>query len=412
MLYLSKTLGCKVYGKKANFIGTLKDFTVSLHNGYPPVTGLVLKTSKEEMILRWDLVNSIEESQVLLSATAEELKTYCPGQTDIYLSRDVMDKQIFDIEDRKLIRVQDIQLARIDGYIRAIAVDVSIRAIVRRLGFEALVSGFKQKMQPKLIDWKSLSFLGVEDHDIKLRVMSKKVEMLHPADIADIVSELSPEHRTEILQALDEEIAADTIEELDPKYQASAISGLDSKKASEILEEMEPDEAADVIADLPKKKAQELLSLMEADEALEIKQLLKFPEDSAGGIMTTDYVVVREDFSAQECMVVIREQGRDIGTIAYIYVVDKEGVLIGVFSLKDLIMAGPNDVVKDFMHQSVIAVTLLEEQTEVAKLVAKYDILAVPVVDDKKRIKGIVTIDDALDVIIPTKWKKRFPRIY
>ena len=413
MFFLSKLQSSKIYDLKGTLIGNLKDIVVSVYEGYPPVTELIAKhDGKNEFRIPWKNIRSFEESEMFLNCQVVDLETGSRKEDEICLIRDILDKQIVDTEGRKLIRVQDIQLARVDDSLRVMAVDVSVRAILRRLGFENLVPGFKDKLQPKLIDWKSLSFLGVEEHDIRLRVINKKLEVLHPADIADIVSELSPEQRTQILQALDQDVAADTIEEMHSSYQASALAGLESKKASEILEEMAPDEAADLIADLPPQKAKELLGLMRVDEAYEIKQLLKFPENSAGGIMTTEFVMVPEDFTAEDTVKRIREKGDEIDAIFYIYVIDKESVLKGVFSLKGLIMADPKSPVSDFMVQNVISVGLLTEQTEVAKLVSKYDILAVPVVDEKKRIKGIVTIDDALDVIIPTKWKKRFPRIY
>jgi len=413
MFFLSKLLSSKIYDLKGNMVGNLKDLVVSLYNGYPPVVDVISKgDAKNDFRIPWKLIRNFEESEMFLSCQASELVSGTRGEDEICLVRDILDKQIVDTEGRKLIRVQDIQLARVEDTLRVMAVDVSVRAIFRRLGFEMLLPGIKDKLEPKLLDWKNLNFLGVEEHDIRLRVISKKLEVLHPADIAEIVSELSPDQRTKILQALDQEVAADTIEELHPSDQANTIASLESKKASEILEEMAPDEAADLIADLPPNKATELLGLMKVDEAYEIKQLLKFPENSAGGIMTTEFVSVPDDFTAEDATKRIREKGDELDTISYIYVVDKEGALRGVFSLKQLIIADPKAVVTDFMQTNVISVTLLSEQTDVAKIVAKYNILAVPVVDDKKRIKGIVTIDDALDVIIPTKWKKRFPRIY
>jgi len=413
MLFISKLISNKIYDVKGSPVGGLKDFIVSLYNGYPPVINMIAKREgKGDYRIPWKKIRSFEESEIFLSCQIDDLTPDFKNDEDVYLVRDILDKQIVDTEGRKLIRVQDIQLARVEDVLRVMAVDVSVRGILRRLNFEKFALGFKDKLQPKLIDWKNLSFLGVKEHDIRLRVINKKLELLHPADIADIVSELTPEQRTQVLQALDQDLAADTIEEMESPHQANALADLESKKASEILEEMAPDEAADLIADLPPGKASELLGLMKVDEAYEIKQLLKFPENSAGGIMTTEFVMVPEDFSAEDTIKRIREKGNEIDTISYIYVVDKENVLKGVFSLKGLIMADPKSLVIDFMKQNVISVNLLTEQTEVAKMVSKYDILAVPVVDDKRRIKGIVTIDDALDVIIPTKWKKRFPRIY
>jgi magnesium transporter len=413
MFFLSKLLDKKVFDLKGAHQGSLTDLVVSLYNGYPPVNSIIVKSNgKKGLRVPWKSVRSFEESEIFLSCQFTDLADDVAKEEEIYLVRDILDKQIIDTEGRKLIRVQDIQLARVEDTMRVMAVDISVMAILRQLGLESFIGKFSEKLKPRLIDWKNLSFLGVEENDIRLRIENQKLELLHPADIADIVSELSPEQRTKVLQALDQDVAADTIEELHPPFQANAIAGLESKRASEILEEMAPDKAADLIADLPPGKATELLGLMKVDEAYEIKQLLKFPENSAGGIMTTEYVAVPDDFTAEETIKRIREKGHELDTIVYIYVLDRENALRGVFSLKQVIMADPKSVVTEFMQRNVISVGLLTEQDEIAKLVSKYDILAVPVVDEKQRLKGIVTIDDALDVIIPTKWKKRFPRIY
>jgi len=181
---------------------------------------------------------------------------------------------------------------------------------------------------------------------------------------------------------------------------------------ADVLEEMEPDEAADLLAELPKQRSEGLLELMEKDEAKDVKKLLEFPEESAGGIMTTDYISLPPDINAAEAIKRIRKLSTEVETFFYIYVVDKKKRLVGVFSLRDLILAKSDALVKDFMDKKVTSVTLKTNQDDVAQVIAKYDLLAVPVVDELRVLHGIVTSDDALDKIIPTTWKKRLPRFY
>jgi Mg/Co/Ni transporter MgtE len=175
---------------------------------------------------------------------------------------------------------------------------------------------------------------------------------------------------------------------------------------------MAPDNAADLLADLPQEKAQELLNLMEKEEAHDLRQLLAYPETSAGGIMTTEYMAIPATLTAREAIEQIRKEEPEAETIYYLYVVDEEGHLLGVFSLRDLIVAAPEAKVTTFMIGNVIKVEAMTKQEEVAQLIAKYNLLAIPVVDKGDHLQGIVTVDDAIDVVIPTAWKKRFPRIY
>ena len=205
---------------------------------------------------------------------------------------------------------------------------------------------------------------------------------------------------------------ADALEQVETEFQASLIEDIDDERAADILEEMEPDEAADLLAEIPAERSQRLVSMMEKEEADEVRHLLTFPEDSAGGIMTTDYAVVPPDVTAEQAIKILRETAAGIETVLYVYVTDTEYHLIGVVSLTNLVFSDPGVLVRDFMDDRVKKVNALDDQDDVAQIITKYDLLAVPVVDDQNIIQGIVTADDALDKIIPTAWKKRLPRFY
>ena len=175
---------------------------------------------------------------------------------------------------------------------------------------------------------------------------------------------------------------------------------------------MEPDEAADLLGDLPKDRKEDLLALMEKEDADDVRKLLAYPEESAGGIMTTEFASIPPDLTAAEAIQVLRGMADEVETMFYVYVVDKEQHLIGTFSLNNLIFAAPGQMVSEFMTDRIITVNLTDDQETVAQIVSKYDLLAIPVVDDQNHLHGIVTADDALDKIIPTAWKKRLPRFY
>ena len=247
---------------------------------------------------------------------------------------------------------------------------------------------------------------------MRLRVPGDKLSDLHPADLAELISDLNRSESREILETLDVKMVADTLEEVEPDFQASLVENMTNEKVADVLEEMAPDEAADLLAELPEDRSQELLELMEDEEAEDVRELLTYPEESAGGIMNTEFVAARPDWTAAETMEFLRHNPSEAETIYYIYVTDEPGHLLGVFSLRGLVMADPNLRVTEFMEDRVVSVNLLDSQDDCAQLVSKYNLLALPVVDKDNVIHGIITADDALDKIIPTAWKKRLPHYY
>ena len=224
---------------------------------------------------------------------------------------------------------------------------------------------------------------------------------LHPADLATIIDQLAPRDRAGVLASLDDEDLADTIEEMEPETQVEVLEDLEPARAADILEEMSPDDAADLVADLSETARDEILALMEREEAAEVAELLSYPEDTAGGIMTTEFVAVPEHLTAAQTIDRLRELEPDAETIYYVYVTDDDGRLVGVLSLRDLIVARPDREISEVMIREPIVVDVLADQDHVAEIVAHYNLLAVPVIDDEGRLAGIVTIDDAIDTVLP-----------
>lgn len=215
-----------------------------------------------------------------------------------------------------------------------------------------------------------------------------------------------------LLDSMDIEHLADALEEVEPEFQASLLQEMSDERVADVLEEMSPDEAADLLAELPAERSEDLLELMEDEEAKDVRLLLSYPEDTAGGIMTTDFASIRPGLTAAKAIEAIRSQEPDAESIFYVYVTDEEEHLLGVFSLSDLVLAKPNTLVSSFMHQKVVSASALTKQEILAQLIAKYNLLTIPIVDHENRLLGMVTADDALDKIIPTAWKKKLPRFY
>lgn len=221
----------------------------------------------------------------------------------------------------------------------------------------------------------------------------------HEADIAEWIEELEDDERELVFGLMEAERAAEVLGELELETQADVISDMDPEMAGHILDEMPTDEVADLLAELTPEEQGEILSEMDTEEAADVRELMEHEPDTAGGIMTTDFITVFQEMTAQEAIEHLRDVGPDAETIYYVYVVDDVERLMGVLSLRDLIVAPPYRSVREIMRTKVLSVRVDEDQEEVARVVSKYDLMAIPVVDVQDRLVGVITVDDVLDVM-------------
>ena len=416
MLYLSQVIGRPVRDRNDEPIGKVADLIVAVGDKYPPVTGLVVETDRRRIFLPWTSVDRLDDSGAKLSTLTMDLGKFHQRPDEILLRADLMDKQIVDIDGRKVVRVNDLRLDEVEGALHLVAVDVGAAGLLRRLGVEGgmrtIARNLRVQVPEKYIDWEDVDPVETSIASIKLRVPHAGLAELHPADLATIIDQLAPRDRAGVLASLGDDAVADAIEEMEPETQVEVLEDLEPGRAADILEEMSPDDAADLVADLSQTTRDEIFALMEKDEKAEVQELLGYPEDSAGGIMTTEFVAVPAHLTAAETIDMLRQLEPNAETIYYVYVTDDDGRLVGVLSLRDLIVAAPDTLIGDVMIKEPVAVGVLADQDEVAEVVAHYNLLAVPVIDDDGRLAGIVTVDDALDTVLPTAWKRRLPRLF
>lgn len=412
MRFLSEIMKKTVVDLDGNKIGKFKDFIVSVNVLYPVVEAVSIRTSrKDDIIVSWEDIDHINK-EIMLKVKFKDINEYKLKKRDIGLVNEVLDKQVVDLEGKKIRRINDLRFSTARGYYRLIGVDISFKGILRRLGLEKIATGLRINLQEDYISWKDVDILESDISRLKLKVPEYSLKKLHPADIAEIVDQLSINDSINVLNSLDEEIAADTLEEISPERQVSLFEEMESRKAANLLEEMSPDDAADLIGDLSEDRAQELLEMMDPEEAKDVEHLLKYPEDTAGGIMTTEFAAVPDDFTTRQILNKLREIAREVESLYYIYALSKSGDLTGVISFRELLLADPDQKLSEFMQRDVIAVDVMEEEHEVAKKIAKYNLIALPVVEDENKIKGVITIDDAIDIVLPTAWKKQVPRMF
>jgi magnesium transporter len=414
MAFLSEILGHPVTDLDGRPVGKLTDVIVRPWAEFPhPLIEAVAIDLKggEIQYLPFSAVAALLTPVIPLKYRGDDVPLFELKENDILLSRDVLDKQIIDTDGARVVRVNDVELVRVNGTIYVSNVDVSWLGIIRRMGLVGLAHLLASRSKQKGISWDDVELMR-RDQSMQLRVPAKKLHDLHPADLAEIVSDLNRLESGQLLDSLDVKHLADTLEEVEPEFQAELVEHMTDEKVADVLEEMEPDEAADLLGDLPQERKEDLLALMEKGDADDVRKLLAYPEDSAGGIMTTEYASIHPDLTATDAIQILRGMADEVETMFYVYVVDENEHLIGTFSLNNLIFAPPDQKVSEFMTDRIITVNLTDDQETVAQTVAKYDLIAIPVVDDQNRLHGIVTADDALDKIIPTAWKKRLPRFY
>jgi magnesium transporter len=392
-------------------IGKLKDIIVGIGEPFPAVLFLVVANSKNTYLLPWDQVNLFNRRVITVNRRECDLKPSLPLPTDILIYRDLLDKQIVDINGAKLVRVNDLELGDVKGKLCLVAADIGLRGLLRRLGVEKrgekLLLLFKYKLQHKLISWHYVQTIEPKVARLTLTVSGHKVSSMHPADLAEIISEVSQKERTAIFGTLDVDTAAEALHELEPRVQVDIIDDMSKERASDILERMPPDEAADVLGDLPESKAQELINLMEKEGAEDVQELLEHEDDTAGGLMTTEYLAYPPDMTVEEAIKELRLEAPDVETIYYLYVLDREERIIGVLSLKHLILASSRSLLRDIMITPAKTLSLDAEKKDVAEFISKYNLLAAPVVDENMVMRGIVTVDDVLDFLLPTASRKK-----
>jgi len=407
MIYLTRMLGKPVVDAGGEQIGTISDIAISTGEVFPRVTSLAFTgPGKTPFMLSWrKFVAGVHEDRIMLSVPRAELRFSYLQPDEVLLSHDLLDKQIVDTQGMKVVRVNDLKLSESRGQLRLLGAEVGVRGVLRSLWppletAAVAVSGlFGRPMAESIIAWNYMDLLERDLSHVKLSVTHKRLHELHPADVADVLEQLSPSQRARVFEHLDNDQAADAISELEDELQADVLDDLSDERASDILEIMDPDDAADILGDLSYDKAETLLHLMGVREARTVRKLLGYKEKSAGGIMTPEVTTVTEDMTVQQVLTQLRGGAGDLGDIYYIYVVGPKRVLDGVISLRDLIVSSPETRVADIVERELFTVGPDDDQEQVADMMSKYDLLALPVVDESGRILGIVTVDDALDVM-------------
>ena len=409
MNYLSEMLKLPVLDVDGEKLGVVNDFGIATGEVFPHVTSLAFRgPGKTPFMISWrKWVDRIDETGVHLKTSATEIRFSYLQPTELLLARDVLNKQIVDTQGMKVVRVNDIKFSMSgENQLRLLGAEVGARGLLRAISpaLEHIVEGFMKHLGKPLgediIAWSYMDLLDRSTKNIQLSVSHKTLGELHPADIADIIEQLDPRLRAQVFAQLDTAQAAEAISEFDDdELMTEMLEGLSDTDASSMLAMMDPDDAADLIDELDYEKAEKLLRLMGVKEEKAIRNLLGYEDNTAGRIMTSEFVSLPATATVGDAIEAIRELDEDFESVYYVYTEDPSGMLTGVLSLRTLIVADRDATLGQLAYRDLVYVSPDEDQEDVTDEMTKYDLVAIPVCDENRHILGIVTFDDAMDVM-------------
>lgn len=406
MLHATELIGAETYDSFGNFVGRVREMFIVPDEQPNRISRLLIGRGKyRPLIARFDQIDSVAPGRLKLTTDESALELYHPNEAWLAVQKDLLDQQIIDTNGRKVVRVNDVELAdtRVNGNteLRLTQVDVGLPGAVRRLLQGVVppmgIRRIQQKLPKRTILWEFVNLIEPDPlRRVKLRLSSDKLSKLHPADLADIMEELSPGERQSIVDSLDEETAAETIAELDKRLQTQVLEQLDPEKAADIIEEMNPDEAVDLMQSLEPAKSQEVLEEMEHREAAEMKQLMKFEENTAGGMMNTEIVVVGEDATRGEVVDYIRFHEISLDQLDNVVLINKDAALAGTVPVARLILADGEQRMAELAFEPLVSIKPDASDKDVFEIFDKYNLRSLAVVNNESVPIGAITVDDVV----------------
>jgi magnesium transporter len=409
-LALTELLGATVYDP-SGAAGRVREVTLAPQEDRSRIASFIVKTKAGNRVLPFASVAAINGG--IRSATTSGDWPSVNGTEGLFLlERDLLDQQVIDVNGRKVVRVNDVDLewdAQRDvgsahPVLRVLSVDVGARGAVRRLlrgvAPRIALNALLAKIPPRNIPWKFVDVIETDPaRRVKLKISHDGLAKLHPADIADIVEDLAPDERQAVFQTLDQETAAEALEEVEPKVQKAIVESLDSERAAEIVEEMDPDAAADLLGDLSEDRTEQILVQMEPEAQQEVVELLEHREETAAGRMTTEFLALPMGATVQNAIDSLREFEGGVEAVSTIYLVDSHGTLVGAVPLARIVLASPTTPMLSLHLEPLVRVHEGVEEAEVAELFDKYNLQTLPVVDEHNKLTGVITSDDVISML-------------
>lgn len=414
--FLSEVLGKKVYDEYGEYVGKLWDIYVTADESYPRAIGYKIKKGGEYINYEFKTIDFYKDEEGRrIVIKVKVVKDTIMRKYSYLLSKNLLDKQIVDINGKKLVRVNDLRMAQIGGELKVIAVDTGFMALSRRLGIAGLVGGFyrltEKKPSENYIMWNDVESLEMVNDNLKLTVPYKKLSSMHPADLADILEDMDFNYRKKVFESLDEDLAADILEEIEPDIQADILENLSDDKTSEVLDSMPIDEIADILDEVDEETAEKILLNMGKEDAEEVRALMGYSDEIAGSIMNKDFISFNVNITLNETLDIMREMSPEDEVVNYIYITDNEGKLEGFVPLKDLIFMPPDKKLKDVMDKNFVSIKDSDKLDDAVEISSKYNLISLPVLDKENKLCGVILINDLIDEVLLPAWKKKFKKV-
>jgi magnesium transporter len=413
MIYFTELENLPTHDAKGEYLGHLVDLAINpSQNSFQVAYFYVMTPKKTLLCIPHDQISTISVRAAQTSIPASEIHSAVPDEGLICIKKDVLDQQIIDVNDQKVVRVIDVDFDIQPNHkhteLRIVAVNVGAAAAARRL-LQGLFAKHRIRtitsvLPTKTIPWEFVNLIESDPaRRVKLRISYNRLAELHPADLADILEELSRDEQKSVIESLDDETAAEAVSEISTRMQVALLKSLSADKAADIVEEMAPDEAADVLQELPPETTAEVLANMDADDAEEVRELLGFEENTAGGFMTTEYIVLQESETVEAAIEALKNFTGTLETVHAVYLVEQNLVLTRVVPLALLLISDKDVLLNSLVSDPAISVPFHADRKTVINMFRKYNLLTLPVVDDNDRLRGVVTADDVLELVIREK---------
>jgi flagellar motility protein MotE (MotC chaperone) len=410
--YLSRILGNKIFSEDRKYVGKLQDLVAEINGAGPRVIAAKVNTGKETKYIDFSTFNIGKEKNHYNLSCREVRDRDISKENTVQLAHHILDRQIVDVNGRKVVRVNDIGCALIkSGEVMVIAVDVGLEGLLRRLGCAKIIKNllklFRRDLGSNLILWENVQAIMTEKRDIKLSKSYKKLSTLHPSDLADIIEDLDKKSQAQIFASLDEEKAADVLEELETDAQLNILNSMSVEKAADVLEKMPADEVADILDDLKEEHAEKLLNEMDREVSKEVKELMEYPDNTVGSIMSADLFYLDINFTVARTIEELRRLKPQEDKIYYLYITDEEQKLRGALSLRDLVIAEPDKKLSDILEQKIISVRDTDNLNSMINIISKYNLPSLPVIDDKEVMVGVVIVNDVVYELLKPERRRR-----
>lgn len=410
--YLSQVIGGSIFSNTEGLIGKIIDLVADMSSIRPKIVGVKIRIHQEEKYFDFSKMSLVKKKNSFM-VFCHEMKEIQLNEHSLFLVKQILDKQIVDINGRKLVRVNDLRLALLSSGAYVVAVDVGIKGLLRRLFITKPLRNLTplwRSIPGELILWDEVGPINLshnhhKDQGLKLSKEYNKLHLMHPGDLADIIEDLDRKTQAAVFATLDTERAADVLEELEPEAQANVLEHLPIEKAVDVLEEMPVDEVADILDELEGDKAEALLNEMEPESSVEVRELMEYPANTVGSLMTTDYISFHPEKTVQDVLVELRKLKPDSETLYNFYVLDHEEHLVALVALRDLLISDPDTKLNQIMNNQIMYVHDDDKIHSLSEIITKYNLLAIPVLNHDMKMLGMVVIDDVVYELIRRKKK-------